>query len=244
MIIQDDVPDASNWCFIIGFGRTGTTALVDALNGHSAIHMLKEAWMWGYVDLLQTPKYNMLLKSSPMYRSIEYYKAAMPDKLGVHLNNYELNGAPTDVTENIWQASDIRKFMEAFREISTNANALVFGEKNWYYRFILDDLLKVFPNCNLLITTRNKWDLAASSMDSAPFQERRSNLSRDELAKVALERAEMICAKDKEILKLYNNAYEVNFKKMANDPQAELRDLLQILHLDEKEYHWNVLDAL
>jgi len=239
IIANKNVPPASDWCFLIGFARTGSSVMVNILNAHSQIRILYEAWLWGYCDILQRSYFSLSLPNSGMYRAAEYYGAQMPSNIGVHLNNYSLvNGQKAD-GENQWDALALRKIMEGFKQ-GLSSSCQIFGDKKWYYRDILTDLLKVFPDCKLILTTRNKWDLAASSLGSQYFKERRPDLSSEQLAVLALERAEKQKELD-ETIKGQFNVFEIKFEDMASNSQKRIEEALDYLNLSSNGFNWDIL---
>lgn len=251
MIIRDEVCTAEDWCFIVGWGRTGTTVLSEIISTHKNAKVFSEAWLWGYIDLLTIPTLELSTPQSSMYREMEYYKAEMPPHIGAKIDNYVLmDNQPyiydgkTEMKENNWSASQIRKILEGYRSALTTDNNIIFGDKHWYYRSILDDLLKVFPGCKLIVTTRNKWDLAASSLDHPSFSDRRKKLSQKGLAKVALERAEKQCKEDKNLLTNIST-YELKFEDMADNPEIVIKNLFEYLNLEiSSDFNWNVLNRM
>jgi len=252
MIIAEDTPSAKDWCFIIGWGRTGTTIMAEIISAHSKAKIFSEAWLWGYVDLLTIPTLEICTPQSPMYRQMEYYQAEMPSNVGTKMDNFVLaDNQPytynneTLIKENCWGSNQIRTIMDGFKLALPPSKCTMFGDKHWYYRYILEDLLKVFPECKLILTTRNKWDLAASSFDSSAFSARRSDLSREELAAVALERANQQCVDDNHLKNSGLNIYTVAFEDMAQNAEKTIKSTLEYLELKEQgEFNWNILNKI
>ena len=221
-IEADGVPPAPDWLFILGM-RTGTTALVQLLNAHKDVHILNEAWLWGYVRILQMPV-------------VQY----SPEEL--RIDNRELQKTP------VWLASQVRTFCEGLRQ-AIAPEAKLFGDKAPHYAWeglgAYEDRAKVFPGAKVVHCTRNIWDIAASCFDAEWFMEAwptEAQVNPQIRALVALHQAKTIYARAEQSLAA--GTYEVPFEGIASNPLEVVAALLEYLELDETRFDWDILSEM
>ena len=144
-----DTPDGSDWFFIVGLGRTGTTVFAKALSQHPDCYCACEH---GVVFSVM----GLLLSEAVCDVSCEVFSYAAP--------RLAKGKRPA------WTGTQLRGFAEAWRNAFGEGKARV-GDKQVQYLQQLQFFKRLFPGCRFFLTTRHSLDhlsamLAASSVIS------------------------------------------------------------------------------
>ena len=213
-IIDDSPPPAPDWCFCLGLARSGSTVACELVSHHPQASMLREAWLWGYVELLRSTY-------------ITYHPDAYPINNGELLTAYRDGGIPATV---------VRAIMEGLRS-GAEGSPRIFGDKNCRYLHFLDDLKRVFPECRLIVCLRDEWDTAASFMDSDWWLSAHSSVPRDQLAERTLRSVRTAHATAAKVIRELK-PFVLHFEDMAAVPEVTINALLRYLELDPEDYDY------
>ena len=220
-IYADEVPDASDWCFIIGQARSGTTAACELISAHKEAAICPEYWLWGAAEKL----FNNTNEAARFPIYIKRLIETRPDYY---------------MKDEMFRASAIRKLFEGIRPDGLK----IFGDKKSEYLLMLHDLHKVFPGCKLVWTTRDYYDIVASRFDFTGFwaEEEREG-ERDTLAWNTLTQ---VTDYDKVVRNEKNvwDIYELNFEDMAEHPVRTTGELLDFLGLPRHRFDWDALKGM
>ena len=126
-IIDDNVKDGSDWCFIFAPPKCGKTLLRNIINHHQDVSLITEAWLWGYIDSLL--KRNVFLE----YPDDGYETTGGSGKADIRNDEFIIQCREnTGFSGNGWPASAIREIMEGYKK-AIAPNIKVFGEERRLY---------------------------------------------------------------------------------------------------------------
>lgn len=237
--IVDDglVPDASDWCFAIGPARTGSSALTKVISLHPDAIMYNEAWLWGFAEQLQTHELTEAVGNVPTKIWLLLQELGNRDQDGFGYIGY--NEPVPDLP-----ASVVRRFMDGVRD-AFYPDVQMFGDKRNVYRYVLEDVNNVFPNCKLIYTDRDDWDSIASAFKRGRQQNVFGGMTRKQVARECYRR---ICARNEDIAQKGIrdgtsswDVHVVSFEDMASDLEDTTRSLLEYLGLNPDIYPWDRL---
>lgn len=142
-----DTPDASDWFFVIGYGRTGTSVLSAMLSEHpNAYCGCEDRTVFSLFGLLCTRWIRTL------------------DTAAI---TYEWRGRKG------WTGKQLRCFAEAYRaamELQLGRNLKCIGDKSTKYLTHRDFFRQAFPDCTFFYTVRHPLDQLSSLINLVPGQ--------------------------------------------------------------------------
>lgn len=171
--ILDDHPyDGSNRFFIIGIGRTGTTALRNLVSLYNDVWCANEAnFVFSILNLITT---TCVVPFPGKPRGIVMW----------NVDRRENRMWPPE-EKYVWKASELREICEVwFEKESIRNNANIIGDKSSAYLDMLPILRKVFPKCKFLMTVRNPLDWLSSYFDQSWNIVFSDNCSKESLDKI------------------------------------------------------------
>jgi len=220
-IYDDGAPDARNWCFIIGQARSGTTAACELITYHRDAAICPEYWLWGIAE-------KMFNNTNGVARYPTYVKTLVRTRPDYYLK------------DGMFRASAVRNLFEGIRP----RDLTIFGDKKSEYLLINPDLHKVFPNCKLVCTTRDPYDIVASRFDFYAFW--KEDKKPEDLDVVAWDTLARV-ANYNRIIKHEStvwNIHNLNFEDMAEHPVRTTGELLDFLELPRHRFDWDALKSM
>jgi len=224
--LRPPAPDASNWVFVTGLARSGTTGIADLINAHPHACVMNEAYVLMYADI-------------PFYQ--RYY--VTPHKPPINHNK-----AHDRRDNNRFGPADIRALMEGVRSMIA-PTAAVFGDKaTQLHHQRLPFIKAVFPGCRFVHITRDPWDQVKSMLAQpwwrAPREHRAGRrLSDRELAEMGLTAIARMKrhTQYRWLMGEHADVHRVAFEDIAARPQEVLTELLRFLGLPFDPYDWDAI---
>jgi len=219
VIDLENIPDATNWCLVVGGARTGSSCFCELISKHPDAVILNEGWLWGICDALL---YNICQIDKPLTTRI------MPGRILHSLEEAQTSGEFG--INGMWKGSFFRRLLELFRPPGLN----IFGDKRHAYLLPHNQVIfSILPKCKVVVTTRNLLDRVSSFINWDWWaEEQNGNLSPQEKAIKAMRE---IKYQDERIRQLAltrgNNIHYVSFENMATDPVREWNKVLDYLEL-------------
>lgn len=252
--------DASNWLFIIGPMRTGTTVLAKNIHRHPKCVVHNEAkFLVFFKSLLQS----IYLRSSnaPFYTQwdISPFEEETDTNSSCSLANFNAIDSNMRIFINetykqykgvVFDYNDLRRYSEAYRGCFTkDACVTLFGEKNPLYLSMYNDIFKTFPNPKIILTRRNLMDVVASHYDkiaSGSCDDKDGYFSIDNVVL-------FICQRIKSVLSNLQKVSEIEsfckknsmhyclaeYEKIAKEPQKQYEIIFDYLKVNSDQYDWN-----
>jgi len=200
--IKENAPNASDRFFIIGIGRTGTTALRNIISLYDDIWCANEAnFVFSVLNIITTTCVVPVPGSSP---GIAMWNVdRRENRIWPPSENY------------VWEASELREICEVwFRKEAKRNNASILGDKSSAYLDMLPLIRKIFPKCKFLMTIRHPLDWLSSYFDQVWNTAFSDDLSKKSLDKI---NSSLWYLWDNEKIAQENDdIFIVNFKDMCN----------------------------
>jgi hypothetical protein len=205
--------------FIIGSGRSGTTMLNDLLNTHQSI------------------------VSYPTEANELWHPALYP----YHENNVKISpiwidpAAFTNKSVSLWPKKWIIKIRSIFSIYQLLSGKPVFLNKTVMINFMLDEVLRGFPDAKFIYMVRNGWSVALSYQKKEsekyrhprymPFQDIVNSEEKIRLAHAKYWNETIKIIDKNKLLFKKDNFYELKYEKLVVSPYEEIKKLLEFIDL-------------
>ena len=237
---EENMPNGENWIFIIGTSSTGTTVLTEILNRHPDICILNEGWLLGYIQLMFFEEINLrqITSETDCFNKNIICKIKNRSLHKQLIQNYQ-------ISKNEIPYVFIRKILEGLRS-AIAPNKMFFGDKYGIYRNYLKEINYIFPDCKLLLTTRNLWDQVASLYDSDWYKclswYNSADVSNETtIIKKLISKVLNIKKENEKIINTYN-INVIDFDKMATHSEQEIKNTLSYLNLNYELFNFDILE--
>jgi len=142
-----DTPDGSDWFFLLGYGRSGTSVLSAMVSEHPEVYCgCEDHTVLSVLGLLCT----------------RWLRTQACDAISYDWHRREP-----------WSGRQLRCFAEAYRqavELQTGRAIRLIGDKSPHYLQRIDTFRRLFPNCRFIYTARHPLDQLASLLNLPPGQ--------------------------------------------------------------------------
>jgi len=142
-----DTPDGSDWFFLLGYGRSGTSVLSAMVSEHPEVYCgCEDHTIFSVLGLLCT----------------RWFRTQACDAISYDWHRREP-----------WSGRQLRCFAEAYRqavELQTGRTIRLIGDKSPHYLERIDTFRRLFPNCRFIYTARHPLDQLASLLNLPPGQ--------------------------------------------------------------------------
>lgn len=206
----------ADWLFIAGMPRTGTTAMMHALNLHPDCTLLQEThFATGLLDLLRIP--------ADYQGTAGHHRLRLPGREDPCL----WSGARLQLYHD--PLTTARAMCEGLRGL--HGNPAIFGDKSPVYSFSWAPLRALFPGCRVLVMDRGVDETAGSLM--------RQSWGPDTMTAA---RAEALRYRDE--LASCPDTRWVRLEDLKRDPEPCLRRVMQYAGLPWESYPMDEAQAL
>ena len=264
-IFDDDAVsdrNASDWVFILGPQRSGTSVLANSLNLHPDCIIHNES---NFLFFFKFLLHNLYLRSvnAPFYKrwNIDEITIPMDTEPTCNLVNFNpfvdnINAFVEELYENseylynMFNYDDLRNYAEAYRNSFTKkSNTKIFGDKCPAYIFIYEDILKAFPKSRIIVTNRNVMDMVASIHEkivvNGAWENKQNVFFEKNMAEFIYQQIKKVLLYSIRVKEMQDDldARNVSFflaqyEHMAENPINKYNDILEFLGLDSTKYDW------
>lgn len=253
---------ASDWVFILGPQRSGTSVLANLLNLHPDCIIHNES---NFLFFFKFLLHNLYLRSAnaPFYKRWNIDDITIPvdteptcnlvnfntfvDNINVFIEELYEN---SEYLYNMFNYDDLRNYAEAYRSSFTKkSNTKIFGDKCPAYIFVYEDILKTFPKSKIIVTNRNAMDMVASIYEkivvSGGWENKQNIFFEENVAEFIYQQIKKVSLYSAYVKKMQDDLdarnipfFLAQYEDVAEKPIEKYNDILGFLGLDSANYDW------